>query len=111
MFRRISIVTLFCALIVIAPSLFAGPCVRCENLACVSWTSGYVNCGSNGSTCLQWDACSNEGKDDGEEPVIEGRLDSRCWRLARVEVTPAPKETTAWQLASVRIEPSRERAR
>lgn len=85
-------------------------CVNCFELRCSSSSGGYVNCMSNGSRCSRWTTCTGEsdGGTCGTDPFCEqgARRPDPEWRLASVEVRPAPKSDVRWRLASVETVPA-----
>jgi hypothetical protein len=82
-------------------------CVNCFELRCSSSSGGYVNCMSNGSRCSRWTTCTGDSDGGGcgtadNPPCEQGvRRSATQWRLASVEVRPAPKLDVRWRLASV----------
>ena len=103
---------MLCALLLCAVPFAAhgqALCVKCSDGACVSWDSGFVNCGSMGGNCRQWTSCGSGGGlgcdagvpgDDCENGLL---LRTAQWQLARVEVHPAPRVRPEWRLASVSV--------
>lgn len=95
------------AVIVLAVTLPAQAiCKNCVSNSCTSTQTGYVNCMSNGSSCSKWTSCLGAGGGGdcgGENPPCEQGLKRPAteWRLASVEVRPAPKTDVRWRLASV----------
>lgn len=101
---RTAVLALLAALAFAAPAA-ADICVKCIARECISGlTSGYINCGSNGTKCIQWDSCVSGVGQPGE--IASCATPEKRWALARVEVRPARAEETRWRLARVEITPA-----
>jgi len=101
----------FAVLLLVGGVAQAAPCVKCISLRCSSIDNGYTNCGSNGSFCTQWGACGVGGVDcEAPNDCQQGSLSPHdwsvagpAWRLASVDVRPAPRPRPEWRLSKVTV--------
>lgn len=109
--KRLLIVLLL--MVVWATGASASQCIKCTSGNCDQTDYSYwVNCMSNGTTCRAWTACTGPLGGDpcgtmGHPPCDPvWKPATETFRLAKVEVRPAPRATGRWVLTAVTLEPA-----
>jgi hypothetical protein len=83
-----------------------GVCVKCIALNCESgMPAGYVNCGRNGTRCIQWTYCNSGGSPVAtfQPSSVLVAPDASAWHLVAFETHSSRPSTPVWRLADATV--------
>lgn len=103
--------TILVALSITLSATAQGVCVKCIARNCESgMPAGFVNCGSNGSRCIQWTSCTSGGSPVATFQPSHLLLapDAPAWRLVAFETHSSRQSTPVWRLADATVQAANE---